>query len=77
MEAKKVLNISSAIKQRRIKANLSQKQLAEMIGTTKQLIQQAEKGKAGISIKTLINICSALDCTPNDILGFAVSEKET
>lgn len=69
------MNISSAIKQRRLNANLSQKQLAEMIGTTKQLIQQAEKGRAGVSIKTLLNICSVLNCTPNDILGFTTAEK--
>ena len=47
-----------------------------MIGVSQQMIFQIEKGFRSLSVPMLVNISMALDCTPNDILGFKKNGKE-
>lgn len=60
--------ISSNIKHYRRKANLTQEQLAEKINVSFDFVQSLEYARSGISIVTLLNLCNALNVTPNDIL---------
>ena len=46
-----------------------------MIGVSQQMIFQIEKGFRGLSVPMLVEISIALDCTPNDILGFKKNSK--
>lgn len=55
--------IAAAIKARRRLLNLSQKQLAEKVGTEYQRIAEIENGKTNVSIDRLIEIASAIGLT--------------
>lgn len=51
----------------RIEKDLSQEQLAEKIGVTRQTISMIEAGKFNPSLQLCISICKALDKTLNDL----------
>ena len=48
---------------------LSQKELATRCGVTQQFIQRIEKGKVNPSLKTIIRIAAALNCTVDELIG--------
>jgi y4mF family transcriptional regulator len=52
--------ISAAIKARRRLLNLTQRQLAEKIGTTYQRIAEIENGKTNVNIDRLIEIAEMI-----------------
>lgn len=56
-----------AMKQARAKAGLSQQELAEKLGVTRQTINAIEKGDYNPTIKLCIGICKVLECTLNDL----------
>ena len=51
----------------RIEKDLSQEQLADMIGVSRQTISMIEAGKFNPSLQLCISICKALDRTLNDL----------
>ena len=51
----------------RIKKNITQTQLAEMVGITRQTMCLIEKGEYNPSLKLCIAICKALEKTLNDL----------
>ncbi len=51
----------------RIEADVSQEQLAEIVGVTRQTINLIESGNYNPSLKLCIDICKALDRTLNDL----------
>lgn len=51
----------------RIEKDLSQEQLADQIGVTRQTISMIEAGKFNPSLQLCISICRALDKTLNDL----------
>lgn len=55
------------MKMARLEADLSQQQLAEQVGATRQTIGLIEAGDYNPSLKLCIAICEALDCTLNDL----------
>ncbi|MGN0326375.1 MAG: helix-turn-helix transcriptional regulator [Lachnospiraceae bacterium] len=55
------------LKFRRIELNMSQAELAEKAGVTRQTIGLIESGEFNPSIKLCIAICHALNCTLNDL----------
>lgn len=55
------------IKIARMEKNLSQIQLAEQVGVTRQTIGMIEAGDFNPSLKLCIAICKELDCTLNDL----------
>ncbi len=55
------------MKFRRIELNMSQTELAQRAGVTRQTIGLIESGDFNPSIKLCIAICKALDVTLNDI----------
>lgn len=55
------------IKLARIEKELSQQELADLVGVTRQTIGLIEKGKYNPTINLCINIASELDKTLNDL----------
>ncbi len=56
------------IKNSRKNIKLTQAQLAEMTNLSTVHISHIEGGSVKMSVDTLINICNALNITPNDVL---------
>lgn len=51
----------------RIESEVSQEQLAELVGVTRQTINLIESGNYNPSLKLCIEICRALNKTLNDL----------
>ena len=58
-------NWSKILKDSRLKANLTQEQLAEKIGISVKYISRIETGKSGIKTQTLIKYINLLGITTN------------
>jgi predicted transcriptional regulator len=54
--------IADKVAERRIEMNLSQRELAELCGTTQSAIARLERGGRPPRIDTLLRIAEALDC---------------
>ena len=54
--------IADRVAERRIARGLSQRELAELVGTTQSAIARLERGGRPPRIDTLLNIADALDC---------------
>lgn len=51
----------------RVEKDISQEQLAEMVGVTRQTIGMIEAGKFNPSLQLCISICKSLGLTLNDL----------
>ncbi|KSU88146.1 Cro/Cl family transcriptional regulator [Priestia veravalensis] len=51
----------------RVQADLTQSELAEKVGVTRQTISLIEKGKYNPTLKLCLEICYAVDQTLNDV----------
>ena len=56
-----------AMKQARAEAGLSQQELAEKLGVSRQTINAIEKGDYNPTIKLCVGICRVLGLTLNDL----------
>jgi ribosome-binding protein aMBF1 (putative translation factor) len=54
--------IADRVAERRLERGLSQRELAERVGTTQSAIARLERGGRPPRIDTLLNIADALDC---------------
>ena len=64
------LVLHNRLKEYRTKCNLSQKELADKVGTTRQTIIAIEKGTFSPTAKLALLLCYALDCTFEKIFYF-------
>lgn len=55
-------NIADKVSMRRVEMNLSQRELAELCGTTQSAIARLERGGRPPRIDTLLRIAEALEC---------------
>ena len=76
MEQKSIENFSNLnkyigerIRKIRKEQKLTQENIAQEINISRKEIINIEKGKRGLSLETLINICNVLNCTPNDLFN--------
>lgn len=60
-------NKNKKMKIARIEAEVSQEQLAEIVGVTRQTINLVESGNYNPSLKLCIDICKVLNKTLNDL----------
>ena len=60
--------LSQNIKSARLSSNLTQDNLAEMSEISLNFLKDIEGARSGTSLLTLINICHALNITPNELL---------
>lgn len=61
---------SIKLKLARVEKGLSQQDLADLVGATRQTIGLIEKGKYNPSLNLCINIAKALDRTLNDLFWY-------
>ena len=55
------------MKMARVESDLSQEELAQLVGVTRQTIGMIEAGKYNPTLNLCINICKALNKTLNDL----------
>ena len=60
--------LSRNIKFARISHNLTQEKLAEMSNISVNFLKDIESCRSGVSLLTLVNLCNALNITPNELL---------
>ena len=60
--------VGERVQTRRVSMHLTQDKLAELIDKTTVTIADIERGAAGMSMKTLFDLCNVLKTTPNDLL---------
>ena len=59
--------MENSVKSARIKAGLTQQQLSEAVGITRQTISLIEKGKYNPSLKLCLQICYAVNTKLDEI----------
>jgi len=67
--------LNNNVKLSRINNNLTQQQLADLVGVTRQTIHLIEKGNYNPSLKLCLEICYALDRTLDDLFWVKENEK--
>lgn len=67
-------HLGAAIKAFRKKANLTQDQLAEMLGTTKAAVSRYESGKRTPRYDQIIQIADALQISPALLIGYEIHD---
>ncbi|WP_108830926.1 LexA family protein [Aedoeadaptatus coli] len=71
------MNIGQIIKDKRIQMNLSQQQLADLIGVSKSAISRYESGEIGnMGLDKAQSVAKALNIDPLILLGYSNPEKE-
>ena len=68
--------IGANIRTARMRADLTQEKMSELIGVTPQYLSDLERGLVGTSIATLIRICNELNVSADFIL-FGSSDADT
>jgi transcriptional regulator with XRE-family HTH domain len=68
--------IGSNIRTARMRADLTQEKMSEMIGVTPQYLSDLERGLVGTSVSTLIRICTELNVSADFILFGRGDEKD-
>ncbi|MFJ8261253.1 helix-turn-helix transcriptional regulator [Rummeliibacillus sp. NPDC094406] len=66
--------MENSVKVARVKADLTQQQLADAVGITRQTISLIEKGKYNPSLKLCLQICYAVHGTLDEI--FWIEEED-
>lgn len=61
------MSSNSVMKEARLRAGLSQQELAERVGVSRQTVNAIEKGDYNPTIRLCIGICKALGMTLNDL----------
>lgn len=67
--------LGEGLKRVRRERSLTQRQLADLAGVTPAAISQAESGRRGLSLETLVPLCDALGTGLDDLLGTARSRR--
>jgi DNA-binding XRE family transcriptional regulator len=62
--------LGKKIKQVRKIRGLSQQSLSDLIGLSRTMVVHIEKGHNSISLNTFLNICYALNISPNRLLEY-------
>lgn len=63
-----VVEMGKRIAHIRKERNLTQDQLAELVGLTTQTVSSAERGTKALRPENIVKLCQALRVTPNDLL---------
>lgn len=61
--------LGQRIRHYRQKLHLTQEQLAERAGVSASFMGHIERGSRAASLETVMQLCAALDVTPNDLLA--------
>ena len=66
----RLIIISESLQSIRKRRGLTQKELGEKIGMTRESVASYEAGRSHLTVTTLLDMASALRVSVNDILGF-------
>lgn len=66
------LKIGLALKSCREYAKITQQELADKTGVSKNYISALERGLHKMTVNNLLDFCIALDVTPNELLGYRI-----
>lgn len=69
--SRRLVALGKAIASRRATVGMSQRGLAEEIGTGQAAIYEWEVARVSITAERLWDICDALDCEPSDLFATA------
>lgn len=73
MPNKKIV-FSNNLKEQRIKCNLTQQQLADQVGLTRQAISNYENDIRNIDLDTLVSLAKTLNVRTDDLITKEVEE---
>ena len=59
--------VGKTIARRRKARGLTQADLGQMINASRTSIANLEAGRQNVSLRTIYNLCQALNCMPNDL----------
>ena len=65
------MGVSIRLKELRADKNLTQKELATMLGLSKNIICEYEKGRAEPSVETLTAMCKIFQCSADYLIGLS------
>lgn len=68
--------IGTNIKTARILKGYTQEYVAEKLNKSTNFVSILERGKSGLGIKTIIDICNILDIEPNTIFNGVITYKD-
>jgi transcriptional regulator with XRE-family HTH domain len=60
--------VGTALRAVRMQRHLSQSELARLLGISPSAVSQAERGRRGLSLETLLDACAKLDLTLDELL---------
>jgi transcriptional regulator with XRE-family HTH domain len=63
------MKVDNNIKKHRVSKNLSQKDLANMVGVDRSFITRVESGERQLSVARLIQIADILECSLDELTG--------
>lgn len=66
--------IGAVAKQARTRAGLTQADIAAAVGTHPEVYGRMERGEVMPSVPTLMRVCLALGCGPDELMGFSPME---
>ena len=66
----KLVNLHKTIKQLRLSAKLTQKQVAAQVGITYQSYQAYETGLTVPTLANFLKLCEIFDVTPDELLEY-------
>jgi transcriptional regulator with XRE-family HTH domain len=61
--------IGSVIRMQRVKLKMSQTEVGDALGVTFQQIQKYERGTNAVASTRIVDLCRALEMTPNELFG--------
>jgi transcriptional regulator with XRE-family HTH domain len=61
--------IGERVRALRLAHDLTQTQLAKILGTSQTALSEMERGNRGLTVQQVVKLARALKATPNDILG--------
>ena len=62
------MSVGARLRSRRLALGLSQAELAEIAKLSTEFVSRLERGRALPALPTLMVLCGALGCTPDDLL---------
>jgi len=62
--------ISDTLRAARLRAGLKQKEVAHLIGISPGVYSRLERGRTLPSVPTLYRLCTVLEASPNELLGY-------
>lgn len=62
-------DIGERVRALRLARDLTQTQLAKILGTSQTALSETERGNRGLTVQQVVKLSRSLKVTPNDILG--------